>query len=866
MSLDGDEALIWTPHSPSASPSAHPRAAPTSSAHSDAYTSSSPSPSSSFSFASSLLSSAAPSRAVPCPTAGAVVGDVMGGAGAGWGAPAAFESDSKFSAAELLCTRTVLLTGDDVEGKREELRRYFHLTFSLYERLFSLLSSDASYYEQPDALRHPLIFYFGHTAVFYVNKLMLAKLLQRRISPTIEATCAIGVDEMSWDDCNASHYTWPTVQQLRDYRDEVRLTVDRVISRMQLTLPISWSSPAWTILMGIEHERIHLETSSVLFRQLPLQRIRPSPTFALCPSRRLQASEVPANRLVPVPGGVVHLGKSSDDATYGWDNEYGELVVEVSGFSAAALLVSNAEFLSFVQAGGYDAREWWSAEGWKYKEYRQLSHPLFWVPPAPDGSGAGWRLRCIAEVVDMPWDWPVEINYLEAKAFCNWKAQHTGQAIRMPTEAEWLRMRDFAFPLSDEQPVRRINDQPYWEVAPGNVNLEHWTSSCPVDRFPFGASGLCDVIGNVWQHTETPISALPGFRTHPLYDDFSVPTFDGRHHLLMGGSFISTGNEACRSARYAFRTHFMQHAGFRYIHSQAALPPAADAVFTEPDPHISAIIHQHFAPAQPLNLPNYHQTLARTILHFLDQAHSSAPSPIPPPSSPPCVSALPLAPALRPLSLLEVGCGLGRVCFELAGSGRFHSVTGVDRTARIIRLASHLQGAGRGAVAAAGGAGLPYCLPTEGELQSYHEVSLEGSGLHLSDAALSSLHFVQADVNNLIDDRWRDVDVLLLNCTLEQLQRPTPFLLSLHSRIAAHGLLVVASTFQWDEEVTAKDDWLGGRRENGESIDSSQALHDALTPQFTALHHLDTDIARPTHVDRRRTLVHTVQVSVWRKR
>ena len=43
----------------------------------------------------------------------------------------------------------------------------------------------------------------------------------------------------------------------------------------------------------------------------------------------------------------------------------------------------------------------------------------------------------MTEEVPMPWNWPVEVNYLEAKAFCNWKAQETGKPIRLPTEDEW---------------------------------------------------------------------------------------------------------------------------------------------------------------------------------------------------------------------------------------------------------------------------------------------------------------------------------------------------------------------------------------------------------------------------------------------
>ena len=61
-------------------------------------------------------------------------------------------------------------------------------------------------------------------------------------------------------------------------------------------------------------------------------------------------------------------------------------------------------------------------------------------------------------------------------------------------------------------------------------------------EFRFG--DFYDVIGNVWQWTETPITGFKGFEVHPYYDDFSTPTFDAKHNLIKGGSWISTGNEA----------------------------------------------------------------------------------------------------------------------------------------------------------------------------------------------------------------------------------------------------------------------------------------------------------------------------------
>ena len=100
-----------------------------------------------------------------------------------------------------------------------------------------------------------------------------------------------------------------------------------------------------------------------------------------------------------------------------------------------------------------------------------------------------------------------------------------------------------------------------------NIHLDHYASSCPVTEFKHGE--FFDIVGNVWQWTETPIYPFEGFKVHPLYDDFTTPTFDGRHNLIKGGSWISCGDESLKSARYAFRRHFFQHAGFRYVAAKA---------------------------------------------------------------------------------------------------------------------------------------------------------------------------------------------------------------------------------------------------------------------------------------------------------
>ena len=118
------------------------------------------------------------------------------------------------------------LSAGDPQEKRAEIKDYFNTTWMLYERLFDVLASDDVFYKRPQPLRHPLIFYFGHTAVFYMNKLILARQLEHRVDPQLESLFAIGVDEMSWDDLNDDHYDWPSVAATRQYRNKVRAAVN----------------------------------------------------------------------------------------------------------------------------------------------------------------------------------------------------------------------------------------------------------------------------------------------------------------------------------------------------------------------------------------------------------------------------------------------------------------------------------------------------------------------------------------------------------------------------------------------------------------------------------------------------------------
>ena len=84
---------------------------------------------------------------------------------------------------DLKNTRTTILNQGTAEEKREEIRQYFHATYSLDERLYDTLASEDAFYLRPEPLRHPLIFYLGHTATFYINELIVAKITNQRSLP-----------------------------------------------------------------------------------------------------------------------------------------------------------------------------------------------------------------------------------------------------------------------------------------------------------------------------------------------------------------------------------------------------------------------------------------------------------------------------------------------------------------------------------------------------------------------------------------------------------------------------------------------------------------------------------------------------------
>lgn len=461
---------------------------------------------------------------------------------------------------------------------RQDVMDYFDNTWTLTEILFSSLKHESTYVRPPyHQLRHPLAFYYGHPAVLFLNKLRLAGVVENPVDLYLEKVLETGVDEMSWDDMSKNEMEWPSVATIHEYRQKIYNLIKNLIqthpdldleTRKAKNIKLSPQHPLWALFMGFEHEKIHFETSSVLMRELPIELVETPKYWApLYESKSSKTAKPVAEKDFSIntwskyQGSLVSYGKTDDVPSFGWDNEYGHRKSKIKDFQMTQALISNGEYFEFVASGAYTEDKYWQPEGLMWRKFRNTKRPTFWVAYGPEGLH-DYKLRTIFEIIDMPWDWPAEVNFHEAQAYCRWKQEKDKSTLhyRLITEAEFVSLKQS---LKEDEVLQKKEFKKYSDFMAEKFNFNfHHASPRPVNA---GAlqNGVYDLFGNVWQWAEDQFNPLEGFKINKLYDDFSTPCFDGKHQMILGGSFISCGHEASMNARFHFRPHFFQHAGFR---------------------------------------------------------------------------------------------------------------------------------------------------------------------------------------------------------------------------------------------------------------------------------------------------------------
>jgi ergothioneine biosynthesis protein EgtB len=417
--------------------------------------------------------------------------------------------------------------------------------------LFALVRGD-SIYERPIPERHRIIFYLGHLEAFDWNLLHENVFGLKSFEPALDRLFAFGIDPLGGGLPTDQPDDWPALAVVLDYKRRIRAALDEKLRAECGTSSQDGFSLDTFLNVAIEHRLMHVETLAYMLHQLPLDRkIRQSdpPSLVTPPVK---------HDMVAIPAGVATLGLARHGERFGWDNEFDAHTVNVSEFEMGRYMVTNRQYLDFMDAGGYETRALWSNDDWDWKASRAISRPAFWKK-----ADSGWFYRGMFEEIAFAenpavLDWPVYVSHAEAAAYARWAGKE------LPTEEEWQRAAYGTAEGSERS-------YPWGAVEPsanfGNFDFDRW-HPMPVHAFPAGRSafGVEGMLGNGWEWTSTWFAPFPGFEAFPFYRGYSADFFDGKHFVMKGGSSRTAACMLRSTFRNWFQAHYQYvYAGFRCV-------------------------------------------------------------------------------------------------------------------------------------------------------------------------------------------------------------------------------------------------------------------------------------------------------------
>ncbi|MBC7909045.1 MAG: ergothioneine biosynthesis protein EgtB, partial [Pyrinomonadaceae bacterium] len=217
----------------------------------------------------------------------------------------------------------------------------------------------------------------------------------------------------------------PSRQEMESYLKRVRVRATDYLDKVNFDEMNPLLRDGYVFNLVLEHEYQHQETLAYLLHLLdPALKSRPSPAKEdESDAVFTQAATTPL--MVTVEAGAFEMGCVWD--TFAYDNELPAHALHLPAFKMDRLLTTNEEYAHFISEGGYTRREWWSAEGWEWKEKENWTSPLYWKNEAE-----AWRVRSMFDEGKWQPAHPVTgVSWYEAEAYARFSSK------RLPTEAEW---------------------------------------------------------------------------------------------------------------------------------------------------------------------------------------------------------------------------------------------------------------------------------------------------------------------------------------------------------------------------------------------------------------------------------------------